>query len=103
MRRDKTELETRVEAVEDARRHVTDQLAELTTEHQRAVAKQVPFLPVDYSTPPRYGWRSIVISVSFVCVSVFDCQSVRECISGTTRPILSNDNAFINDLWPVAK
>jgi len=39
------ELDARVQAAEDARRQVADQLGEMTTKQQRAIAKQV-VLPV---------------------------------------------------------
>jgi len=35
------ELEARVQAAEDARHQVADQLGEITTKQQRAIAKQV--------------------------------------------------------------
>ena len=41
MRTQKMELEARVQAAEDGRRQVTEQLGEITTKQQRAIAKQV--------------------------------------------------------------
>ena len=41
MRTSKMELEARVQAAEDARRQITDQLDEITTKQQRDIAKQV--------------------------------------------------------------
>jgi len=44
MRTQKLELEARVQAAEDARRQIADQLNEMMSKHQRSLAKQVVFV-----------------------------------------------------------